>query len=127
MQTFIALLSFAAFSAGSWPYVLSVKRGDTNPHKMAMIIFLILGFLNAASQFAEGATYSLVFPLFTIGVNIGILLFMHDSDIGAIRTSDKVTLVFVLFMLISMISAVLLQTIMVFIFISMSVAILWKL
>jgi len=52
----------------------------------------MLGFLNVASQFAEGASLSLVFPFFTIIVNVTLLIVMQKSEIGAVRPMDVFSL-----------------------------------
>jgi len=88
MLELFAITSFILFLSGSMPYVLSVKRGQTNPHRMSVYIFLILGFLNVATQLAAGATLSLIYPFFTLAINIFILLLMTKSEIGRIRPID---------------------------------------
>jgi len=88
-----ASISLALFIYGSVPYVLSVKRGDTNPQRVSVYIFLILTALSVLTQFAEGATLSLVLPAFGFCLNIAVITFMKKSDIGKIRAIDKFSFV----------------------------------
>lgn len=100
MLALFSFLSLILFLIGSLPFITKVAKGRANPHKASIVIYLLLNIVGVLSQFASGATFSLVFPLFAVLLNIAILMVMQNSTIGAINKFDKISFVLIFLILI---------------------------
>lgn len=93
MLLFIGYLSGFVNIFGFIPYVRDIFKGTTRPERISWFIWLILGFIAFASQFAEGARASLWMPAIqTIGVAYIFLLSLTKGE-GGFKKLDIVALI----------------------------------
>jgi len=92
MRIVFGLLSGILPLIGVYPYIRDIFRGKTKPHRTAEFIWVALDSIAVASQFAKGATWSVIMPAIgTLEAIVGFLLALKygmggtsKKDIGAL-------------------------------------------
>lgn len=82
------------------PYIADIKKGNTKPHKMAQIIFMIIAGISFFGQLQEGATASLYLTAYFFFIPFIILYLSRNTKIGSITKSDIATLFMCLLVLV---------------------------
>jgi len=70
------------------PYIADIRKGNTKPHKMAQILFMIIAGISFFGQLQEGATASIYLTVYFFFLPIIILYLSRDTKIGSITKSD---------------------------------------
>lgn len=82
------------------PYIADIKKGNTKPHKMAQILFMIIAGISFFGQLQEGATASLYLTAYFFFIPFIILYLSRNTKIGSITKSDVATLFMCLLVLV---------------------------
>ncbi len=82
------------------PYIADIKKGNTKPHKMAQILFMIIAGISFFGQLQEGATASLYLTAYFFFIPFIILYLSRNTKIGSVTKSDMVTLLMCLLVLV---------------------------
>ena len=82
------------------PYIADIKKGNTKPHKMDQIIFMIIAGISFFGQLQEGATASLYLTAYFFFLPFIILYLSRNTKIGSITKPDIFTLILCLFVLL---------------------------
>ena len=82
------------------PYIADIKKGNTKPHKMAQILFMIIAGISFFGQLQEGATASLYLTGYFFFLPFIILYLSRNTKIGSITKLDILTLFLCLMVLV---------------------------
>lgn len=73
---------------GFVPYLQDMIKGKTKPERASWLIWNVLGCIAVASQYANGATWSLVLPAFDTALGLIIFAFSIPYGTGGLTKRD---------------------------------------
>ncbi len=94
------ILSGVIPALGALPYLKDTLDTKTKPHRASFLIWTMLGLIAVGSQFAQGASWSLIFPAEeTIGPLVIFILALRQGE-GGFSKWDKLAIAAAMFGLI---------------------------
>src|SRR5262249_29291423 len=88
MQEFFGVLAGVLSLVSGIPYIRDILAGKTKPHRGSFLIWTVLGLIAFITQFAAGATWSLVLPVLDTLLIAAILALSIERGSGGVNRRD---------------------------------------
>ena len=85
----LGILAALVGIAGNVPYIRDTLRRSTRPHQGTWLIWCVLAIVVCLSQFADGASWSLLMAGTHVVLNAAILVLAIRLGSGGLRASDR--------------------------------------
>jgi hypothetical protein len=84
----LGLLAGAVSVADTVPYVRDILRGATRPHRGTWLIWGVLAVVASSSQYADGASWSLVMPIVQAALTCTVFALAISRGTGAVSLGE---------------------------------------